>query len=397
MKKSLGINKAVYYISFPLAFIGFILPIYAASMGSSVIEVGLLYSVFSLCSILIRPLVGKLIDTKGRKCCFIIGLFCYMIVSGLFLVGNSYNYILAARVVQSIASAFLWISINTMISDVSENSDRAYNFAVVGQNSSKGSIIGSIIGFAIIFSYQGDDKFIYVFGIYFIVAILALYTGIKNCRETINDCSGESENNSVMINGRFIKFLVITMILSTVTSLLAPIFLLYIRDNITKSITQISYLFIPAAILSTMLPSRLAKFTDKHGKYKLMIVGIMIDAVFTLIIPVFKSFNAFMIIYTVTCIGGMLSGPAQKALVSEMTGENQRGKAYGLYSFAAGIGGIIGPLAGTAIYQYVSSDMVFYIQGAILIVCCILIGTLFRVNRKKDLEGVNDKSMNKIV
>ncbi|WBW96728.1 MFS transporter [Oceanirhabdus sp. W0125-5] len=397
MKKSLGINKAVYYISFPLAFIGFILPIYAASMGSSVMEVGLLYSVFSLCSVLIRPLVGKLIDTKGRKSCFIIGLFCYVVVSALFLVGNTYKYILAARVVQSIASAFLWISINTMISDVSVDSRRAYNFAIVGENSSKGAMMGSLIGFGIMFSYQGDDKFIYIFGVYFIVAILALFTGIKNCRETINDCPVVSENNSVIINSRFIKFLLITMILSTVTSLLAPIFLIYIRDNITKSMTQISYLYIPASILSMMLPSKLAKFTDKHKKYKIMIVGIMIDAVFTLIIPVFKTFEAFMIIYTITCIGGMLSGPAQKALVSEMTGGNQRGKAYGLYSFAVGIGGIIGPLAGTAIYQYVSSDMAFYLQGAVLIICCILIGMLFSINRKKGTDVVSDLKMDEIV
>ncbi len=392
MKESLGINKAVYYISFPLAFMGFILPIYAASMGSSVMEVGLLYSIFSLCSVLIRPLVGKLIDTKGRKFCFIIGLFCYVIVSGLFLLGNSYKYILAARIVQSIASAFLWISINTMISDVSEDSRRAYNFAVIGEKADRGAMMGSVIGFTIMFSYQGDDKFIYIFGVYFIVAILALYKGIKDCRETINDSNVTSEKKSVVIDKKFIKFMLITMVLSTVSSLLAPIFLIYLRDNISRNMTLISYVYIPAAILSMILPSKLAKFTQKHGKCKIMIVGIIIDAVFTLIIPVFKSFEAFMIIYTITCIGGMLSGPAQKALVSEMTGGNNRGKAYGLYSFAAGIGGIIGPLAGTAVYQYVSSDMVFYIQGAVLIVCCILIGSLFKSNSKKNVEAVTNNN-----
>jgi MFS family permease len=88
--------------------------------------------------------------------------------------------------------------------------------------------------------------------------------------------------------------------------------------------------------------------------------------------------------YTGICVGGMISYPAEAALVSEMSNESERGTAYGMYKFAIGIGGIIGPLIGVSIYQYLSKDVVFYIQGAALIIICVLIGIVLKNKNEKE-------------
>lgn len=61
------LKRSIYFISFPLSFIGFIFPIYASNLGVSTMELGYLYSMFSMVSIIIRPIVGSLIDKRGRK------------------------------------------------------------------------------------------------------------------------------------------------------------------------------------------------------------------------------------------------------------------------------------------------------------------------------------------
>lgn len=62
-----ALKKSIFYISFPFSLIGFLFPVYAHSIGVSVIELGIIYSVFSLFTILIRPVVGFLIDKKVGK------------------------------------------------------------------------------------------------------------------------------------------------------------------------------------------------------------------------------------------------------------------------------------------------------------------------------------------
>jgi len=185
MKELLGYKKSLYYISFPLSFIGFILPIYAASLGATPIEVGMLYSIFSLCSVMIRPICGTWIDKRGRKGLFVMGIIAYTIVIILFIVGNSYRFILLARIIQSIASSFIWISGLAMISDVTSNDNKSKTIGSIDQVASKGGITGSFIGFSLLFS-RFDNPFRYIFLIYLVSSLIALYYGIVKTKETLN-------------------------------------------------------------------------------------------------------------------------------------------------------------------------------------------------------------------
>ena len=75
----------------------------------------------------------------------------------------------------------------------------------------------------------------------------------------------------------------------------------------------------------------------------------------------------------------MFYGPAQSALVIDVVGDNQRGKSYGKYKFALGIGGILGPMIGTYIYEYIGNRTVFNIKGIMLIGISILVFKLIDV------------------
>lgn len=180
MNKLQGVLKTVFYISFPLSFIGFILPVYASNLGSSPLEIGVLYSIVSLCSILIRPIVGRWIDNKGRRSGLIIGVLAYAAAIGLYFMADSYIYILVARVVQSTAASFLWVSVNAMIADVSQDGDRAKNFGIMDQYSNRGCFIGSAIGFTVMFSSDSDKRLQLVFLVFLLIAIYALINSIRN-------------------------------------------------------------------------------------------------------------------------------------------------------------------------------------------------------------------------
>lgn len=379
MDRLMGLKKPVYLIALPDFFLGLVLPVYALKLGSNAVEIGILFSIFSLFSILMRPLVGKWIDKRGRKNGVIIGIIAYTVTRLLFFVGETYSFLLVARIFQSIAASFLFISLHAMVSDVSSISDRSANFGIVSQYSNRGAFIGSFIGFTILFNNGSSlyDPFKLVFGIYFIASILALYFGTKNIEETLKSKKEEIETKP-LINKTFIKYLLIIGILSLANGITVPIFVIYLKDHITKDLALLSFMFIPGAVLAMVLPSRLGKLADNFGRKKLMITGLMLEAVFTVLIPFTRDYYFFVIVYTLITAAGLISIPAQRALVSEITGDNNRGKAYGLYHLAIGIGGIIGPLIGGAIYQYINKDIVFYIEGIGLVITVMLITFFIR-------------------
>ncbi|WP_432662956.1 MFS transporter [Wukongibacter baidiensis] len=381
MDKLQRLKKPIFLISLPNYFLGFIIPIYALQLGSNAVEIGMLFSVFSFFSIIMRPLVGRWTDKGGRKKGFIIGLVTFTLARLIFLVGRSYIYLFIARIIQCIAASFFSISLDAMISDMSSIDDRSKNFGIITQYSSRGAFIGSFIGFTILFNGIVDDPFKLIFGIYFIISVLAVYFAVKDVDESIGE-KREVKSTKILINKTFIKYLMIIGVLALANGITAPIFVIYLKEHITKDLGLISLMFIPGGILAMYLPSKLGKLADDFGRKKLMVIGLAFEAIFTLLMPFARSYIFFVVLYALITFAGLMSIPAQRALVSEITGDDERGRSYGLYHLSLGLGGIFGPLIGGGIYQYINKDLVFFVEGVGLFLITIFIMFFIKSDNK---------------
>jgi MFS family permease len=52
------LRRAIFLVSMPFFMLGLLLPVYGKQIGASVVEIGLFFSVFSLVTVLLRPLAG---------------------------------------------------------------------------------------------------------------------------------------------------------------------------------------------------------------------------------------------------------------------------------------------------------------------------------------------------
>lgn len=129
-----ALKKAVFFVSFPFSFIAFLFPVYAYFSGISVVEVGFMYSAFTLFTIIMRPVVGLFIDKRGRKPGIVLGIAFYCLVNLLFALGDDFQFLMAARIFQGIASTFLWVSIDTVISDISHGGNRSETFGILDES-----------------------------------------------------------------------------------------------------------------------------------------------------------------------------------------------------------------------------------------------------------------------
>lgn len=366
------LKRTVYFISFPLSFVGFIFPIYASHIGASTIQIGYLFSIFSIIGIIMRPMVGNLVDKKGRKIGIIIGTVLYALTNIFYVLAKDFKLLLAGRLVQSLGAAILWISVDTFVSDISDKTNRGKSFGILNETMAKGQWIGSIIGFTILFYGISKEPFKLAFMIFLFTSLLAVFYAIKELPETVN-FKKEYEKGSIKDKKHLKYFLIIIGCISFISNLTAPIYLLYLQENITKDLGLICLLFIPAAILELFLPRRFGSFSDKVGREKVVIIGMFINAVLQIFIPFNKGYYSFMALYTLISLAGIFYSPSFNSLIIDFVGEDKRGRSYGLYSFTNGIGSALGPIVGSYIYENLGKDIVFYIKGILLVVMTLLV------------------------
>jgi len=80
-------------------------------------------------------------------------------------------------------------------------------------------------------------------------------------------------------------------------------------------------------------------------------------------------------------VGAAAAAPAQEALVADLTGGEERGTGYGLYTFAASLGAVVGPLLGGWLYDNSGHVTPFYVNGVVLLAAAVLAVLLLRSPR----------------
>jgi len=85
----------------------------------------------------------------------------------------------------------------------------------------------------------------------------------------------------------------------------------------------------------------------------------------------------------VLTVGEMLSMPITNAVVAERAGVESVGRYMGVYTLAFSTAFVIGPIAGTAIYQNISPQVLWFGTGAVGVILAVTFGALSRPLRAR--------------
>jgi MFS family permease len=118
--------------------------------------------------------------------------------------------------------------------------------------------------------------------------------------------------------------------------------------------------------------------SDRFGRRMPMILGLLIGAAASALIPHLRSLVALTALWAIESAGYAASVPAERAFVADIAGEDVRGTSYGLYTFAYFLGSAIGPLAGGWLYDRVSPATPFYLNTVALVFGALLVAVALR-------------------
>ena len=375
--------RAVFLVSFPFGILAFVLPIYGRELGASAIEVGAFFSAFSIVPVIVRPLLGRALDRWGRRPFLLAGLAGYLAAVLAFGFATTVWMLTVARFLQGIGAAFLWLTAYTMVADLASAGGRGLNFGLIDEATNRGAIIGTMLGFAILFRLQGGAGIEWtrlwwiLFAIYGVTTIAALVIAWRGAGET-RPVSSSGAPASKGITRRLITLMGIVLVTGASGAMVWPMLVIFLQDTLHAEANGIAFAYLPAALISSFLPSRLGVLSDRFGRRKPMILGLLVGAAASALIPHLRSLLALAGLWAVESAGYAASVPAERAFVADIAGEDVRGTSYGLYTFAYFLGSAIGPLAGGWLYDRVSPATPFYLNTVALLFGALLVAVALR-------------------
>ena len=364
------IRRSIFLISLPFGILGFVLPIYGKALGADAVEIGLFFSVFFLMIVVLRPVIGAALDRFGRRPFFMAGLLGYAVAMLAFAFSDQVMGILVARMLQGVASACLWLAAQAITADRSGADVRGQSFGWVTQSSTQGSILGTFIGFGLLVPMGILAGWKPLFLGYAVVGVVATLFAWRYLKET-NPGTPQTEQKPIRWSRTWTMLLLVTVVTGAAWAMLEPVMMIFLQERLTTDITDLALATLPAAFVWALLPARLGRLADRFGRKPLMILGMSAAALTSFLIPGLNSLGALAILWAFQALCYAAGDPAEQALVADLTGGDQRGRAYGLYSMAAGLGAMFGPLVGGWLYQSVGQSAPFYANGLVLAGCAL--------------------------
>jgi MFS family permease len=138
-------------------------------------------------------------------------------------------------------------------------------------------------------------------------------------------------------------------------ALLFPFFALYITEKFNVGMTEVGVLFALFSISSFIGSFLGGALTDRVGRRRILIFGLLASSFSTLLMGFIDSLQAFYVLALIAGIFTDVAGPAHQAMVADLVPEQKRAEGYGIlrvgFNLAVVIGPAIGGLLATRSYQ----------------------------------------------
>lgn len=376
------LSKPIILTSLPFGVMGFLLTIYSKNLDMSALEIAGLYSVLSFILIIMRPILGKISDTCGRKPIFLFSCLVFAISHCIYAVASTMTLIYVARILQGVATASMTISTYAIISDTTDKTNSSEAFGKIDGYHSSGYFYGCMLTFFVFSCASFMESWKILFAIFSIASLYALLNSIKKVPETQNFAAQKSilskKNKLKNLSKDTIKVLFIIFIVAIGSSIVSSIIMIYLIDKFSNDMMLIAIAYLPSLIAQSMFAAKIGNYADKSSKKKSMILGLLIIAITSIATPSANSFILLCILWVISTMGGILYGVCVKSIYTDVTNDSQMGVMYSIYSIVCDFGLVIGPLIGGFVYDSVSMTTPFYISGGIMIVVCLIIAMIIK-------------------
>ncbi len=354
------VERSTFYTGFSFFFIDFYIQILGVALGASALEIGSFTAAVFAAQVFSNPLAGYMADRLGRKWTLSVGGFGRVI--SLVLVGvafelSSGTLITIARLVQGLAAGFFWTANSSIVADETEAGGRSQEFGRINNWVNRGMLVGALGGYALLLLRLDLPPY------YFAVAAVA--SGMYALR--IKPTGRSKEASSLAANGptplasvnkRWGIFgLGIVNFLNPAGFLIMSSFLtVYVTQTVFPASVPVSTraVFIalanaPQVVLSALLSSRIARISDKRGRFGPLLWSVAATIPVTFGLIYIRELWHLAVLGLLLTVTGIALGASFNSIVGDLY-RDSRGSVYGGLNMVNSIGAALGATLGGILY-----------------------------------------------
>ncbi|MFO5491991.1 MAG: MFS transporter [Cuspidothrix sp.] len=367
------INSLSFTILIPIIYL------YGKQFGLNDFQTSLLFSTYSIAQFFATPIIGKLSDRLGRKPLLIISLAGTVIANTIAGTATIPSLLFFARFLDGITGGNASVA-QAMISDVTNQKDRAQAFGIYGAALGLGFIVGPATSLVAQQISLGTG-----FLASGAVAFIAMLMTIFLLPETLQNKSTKSTNIFDLGLENLIKgfampgvgiLLLINFCTGTTFTMFTYAFQPYFIQVLDQNSKSLTLLFLTIGTLGVIMQTwGVSVLSRKFNVVKILFLGLFVRSLSFVLMPVWPSITYFVVITIFFALFNALVQPMISTLISLNAQPQNQGIALGLNASYLSIANAIGPvIAGMMVQQSqpITYGYPLYLAGVLTFVVLVL-------------------------
>lgn len=351
--------------------LGFIMPlraIYARSVGSSSVEIGLMTSSYLLASVLSAPFIGRLTDRLGASRLLWAGLAIHAVIVVAYLQAHSALLLIALRAAEGIAAAAVLPPARALVNRLAPASRQGEALGLLGAAQEAGILLGPVAG-TILASRAGYAPSFLIGGGGMLLGAVAAFLWLPRSRPAEPALYGHRPGLGAV--GTFTRPLKLAYTLTTVMALphgvMMALWTIYMLDR-GASLPLIGMTYTAAALPALIVAPLSGRWSDRYGRYWPIVLSFVgVGAIYAIYgLPVSP-----LALLTLCAIEGAVATIARSALdglLADATPDGAQGRVQANFTAFTAAGRLIGATAAGAIYL-LDPGAPWWIGGGICFTC----------------------------
>jgi MFS family permease len=355
----LGIVQFVEALAFFLPQAYF--PRYITSLGASVASVGIFVSAFTLSSVVLSPVIGRLIDRVGGKKLILGGLagdFVFGLLTGL---APTWHWLLVIRLLNGAVSAASTLSAEVLLINSVSASRRGEAVGFTAACAMAGRWVGPIFGGSI----QSVSK---SFGLsildsyripYIVDSVLAVFAfalvfwkvSESRTKAVTHNAASKSEKGKIKFTTSMIFMVFFSFTYGGALGLTMTLSALLYYDKFGVQPFTIGAILSATGLIGFGASWVAGRISDYLGRKPVLALGEGIGRIMGFLLPLMPSFNITALFHLFRKAGFSVSRPATDALKADTAPSDHMGEYFGFCQTAYMVGDVAFPVIGTYLYS----------------------------------------------
>lgn len=371
---------------------GMLIPLYLDELGASITQIGLVFTILAIVSLITQVFGGWISDSIGRLKAIAIGSIGGVIGGFLIVLAPSWQWLVLALAVNRLPGAMVGPSFGAFIAENSKEETRGQVFGVTDMIFQICGIIGPVFGGFLAAQLGYKFMFLVAAFLYSLAAGLRIWMAITMTSGSLHkaqDLSWNAFGNSVktlitmIAGGGVITWIFLTDgVRDAAYQLSREIEPLYLEQIGGLNIQQIGILssIFSISMLSTPLLS--GKLSDKYGERVPISFGFFLIFIAYSIFLNVIGFFPFAAVWVIFGLGVGLLSPAYSSLISKVVPHDKLGAFNGIFYGSIGLISLPSSYLGTLMWKYINPKSPFIAAAVVSLLTIIPIWFKFRVPKK---------------